>query len=249
MAQHRCLICIERLVVKINLGFVACRERNATFPRLILKESYEKDYRPDSWVFNSGDAPYTLWKQHNKTAHIAARICDAPDWSGRNQFLKEKGVHNWTNKIAHHSYLHERDYTINNLAGQNTSFAEMLNWILFTAPAPFQPPTIPSTTKKPADLITAKSEAVLSPAKVMALKDRSYAEKLLKSTNISAVDLLNYVLFSMEKNDGKPLSFVGEKKSGATVSPNPSLFENKTSPKFPLVVPVKLGNPLDGLVF
>ena len=43
---------------KINFGFVACN-RNAQFPHIILEE-YNRNYRPDEWVYNIGEYPKTL---------------------------------------------------------------------------------------------------------------------------------------------------------------------------------------------
>ena len=56
LGRYPCVVCRED-APKLNAGFLACR-KNAKYPRMLLERSYEQDYLPNEWVWNSGIVPF-----------------------------------------------------------------------------------------------------------------------------------------------------------------------------------------------
>ena len=73
---------------------------------------------------------HRLFAEHPETAHVAERVCDGPDWERRDEFLSHNGLHNWTDKVAHHAFLHDREYNATTLAASTSSMGDLLRWIL-----------------------------------------------------------------------------------------------------------------------
>ena len=128
-----CVVCTEN-EPKLNAGFLACR-KGAAYPQMILQKSYAEDFQPDLWIWNSGEVPHRLLAKHNTTAFVAQDICNSPDWIHRDEFLSSSvRKFDWRNRIAHHSYLHDRGYTRETLKTANNSMADFLKWVLTADP-------------------------------------------------------------------------------------------------------------------
>ncbi|OWA50754.1 hypothetical protein BV898_15260 [Hypsibius exemplaris] len=126
---HPCVLSEERHQ-RLNNGFVACR-RGAVYPQMILQESYVADYQPDQWVYNIGVRTYQLYHQHEETGYVQEGISDRPEWDRRLEFLTgPERKHEWRDKIAHHSFLHDASYALESIERDDSSMGDMLNWIL-----------------------------------------------------------------------------------------------------------------------
>ncbi|OQV17286.1 hypothetical protein BV898_08684 [Hypsibius exemplaris] len=134
LLAYPCLGCHEN-VPKVNAGFLAC-QRGAEYPRMILKE-YGTNYRPDLWVYNSGIVPWKLLRKNPELAHLVEGVCNAPEPNRKEEFVLQDGRHPWAEKVAHHSFLHDRNYTEQTvLTTSDSSMARLLYWILYTVPEP-----------------------------------------------------------------------------------------------------------------
>ncbi|OWA50756.1 hypothetical protein BV898_15262 [Hypsibius exemplaris] len=115
---------------RINNGFVAC-QKGAVYPGMILQESYVADYRPNEWVYNIGVRTFQLFHQHKETGYIQEGISDRPTYDGRYEFLTGPGrKHEWRDKIAHHSFLHDKGYNLDSVKRDDSSMGDMLRWIV-----------------------------------------------------------------------------------------------------------------------
>ena len=133
LTVNPCVVCTEN-EPKLNAGFLACR-KGAAYPQMLLQKSYAEDFRPDLWIWNSGEVPHRLLAEHNTTAYVAQDICNSPDWIHRVEFLSSsERKFDWRNRIAHHSYLHDRGYTRETLKTANNSMADFLKWVLTADP-------------------------------------------------------------------------------------------------------------------
>ena len=130
LGNNDCVTCRELTEPNLNAGFLGCK-RGAAYPKMLLEKSYKKDFRPDIWIWNSGTLPFKLHALHPEMAYLVSDIC-TPDPDNLKGFLNgaEKQRNAWRNKMAKHSFSHDREYGLKDLKSAKTGFGDMLQWIL-----------------------------------------------------------------------------------------------------------------------
>ncbi|GAV01138.1 hypothetical protein RvY_11894 [Ramazzottius varieornatus] len=134
MRTNPCIICHEGSNGKVNAGFFGCRKPHSAYPRLVLQESYEKNYNPICWVCNSGIIPMTLLEKHADTAVIADNVCTAPNFWQKEDFNSRRDRYNWTSKPAYHSYFHNSRFSLKDARNLESSLGDVFRWILKGGP-------------------------------------------------------------------------------------------------------------------
>ncbi|GAV03066.1 hypothetical protein RvY_13548 [Ramazzottius varieornatus] len=89
-----CFICWEPARNSANSGFLGCRQKNATYPRSILKQ-YEVAYNPNCWSCNSGFVPWNIWNDNKDIAVLADNVCNNPDFYQRDKINEQRGKYGW----------------------------------------------------------------------------------------------------------------------------------------------------------
>ncbi|OWA50348.1 hypothetical protein BV898_14867 [Hypsibius exemplaris] len=122
-----CFMCDEKYPDLLNADFIGC-QKGSRFPRLML-ERYHTDFRPQSWLWNSGRTSFKLAVEDPLLVELVPEICNIPT-EDRPNVLEQRGYYNWTDKIAYHTFYHNRSLTASTLKTMNSSFGDLLNWII-----------------------------------------------------------------------------------------------------------------------
>ena len=115
----------------VNIGFNSCI-KNSSYIQMFI-DSYQTDYNPRSWVYNSGIKPTMILEDKNERCfnfYLDGTICLNPN-AGRNKikWLRPNGV-DWRSKTAaHHFTKMGPDMNNEGLLKMNHSFGEMLNYV------------------------------------------------------------------------------------------------------------------------
>jgi hypothetical protein len=115
----------------LNAGFAACRKASK-WPNLVL-DLYKKDYRKD-WYYNSAILPFNLYRSRKdlqKTIYVDDTISDNPEGKEGYKMLDFKGLIDWRRKVAFQSFYHNCKLGIPYANTSQTSFGELLRWILY----------------------------------------------------------------------------------------------------------------------
>ena len=95
MAAHPCIVCAEKFPHLLNVGFFGC-QRGAALPGRLLERSYYADYRPQSWLYNSGEMLFKVWNETQSLAHVVHGVCNypfnSPSGEGRNFQTQQKAI-------------------------------------------------------------------------------------------------------------------------------------------------------------
>ncbi|OQV14882.1 hypothetical protein BV898_10914 [Hypsibius exemplaris] len=129
MRTFPCFMCDEDDVPdRLNAGFVGCK-RGSRFPKLMLQRSYRDDFRPDLWLWNSGQMSFILAAEEPSLVQIVPDVCNIsiPE---RANVLTRRDRYSWQDKIAYHTFYHDRLFTKSSLRKMNSSFGDLLKWIL-----------------------------------------------------------------------------------------------------------------------
>jgi hypothetical protein len=90
-------------------------------------------YRPAEWVWNIGTRPLQIYKKNPTAGILVDEIANQPSYKLKNKFLFERGHYNWTRKLAHHSFYKDEKFNLDHLKKMESSFGDMLRWILHVA--------------------------------------------------------------------------------------------------------------------
>ncbi|GAU89655.1 hypothetical protein RvY_02183 [Ramazzottius varieornatus] len=113
---------------KINAGFLGCLEPHAEFPGRVL-DVYKKDFRPNEWVYNSGEQPFWIMVEHPHIVTLDDNVCVEPEWLNRHMELYENNK--WQNMTAYHSYFHMFPGAFNQEDFERTQIillSDMIRW-------------------------------------------------------------------------------------------------------------------------
>lgn len=74
---------------------------------LLWAQSYEDDYRPEKWVYNSCFKPTLLWKRFPHLIHVERDTMHRPNWREINKIWGNE-TFNWHEQYAVHTYYRFR---------------------------------------------------------------------------------------------------------------------------------------------
>ncbi|OQV14870.1 hypothetical protein BV898_10902 [Hypsibius exemplaris] len=134
MRSFECFMCDEKYPDLLNAGFIGCA-KGSRFPKLVLERSYQSDFRPLSWLWNSGRVPFQLAVEDPSLVEVVQDVCNIPA-EDRANVLEQRGFYNWTEKMAYHTFYHNSSVTAETLRQMNSSFGDLLNWIMSDDPLP-----------------------------------------------------------------------------------------------------------------
>ncbi|OWA55601.1 hypothetical protein BV898_19988 [Hypsibius exemplaris] len=135
LREHSCIMCEEAFPKMLNSGFFGCK-RGARFAELMLAK-YHTDFRPFEWVYNSGHMAYNFWQEDHALVHVVPEVCSYPvgyKEHERDVYLHRRGYYHWMEKLAIHTYLHGRDFGEEQALKMNSSFGDMVRWVMKGAP-------------------------------------------------------------------------------------------------------------------
>ncbi|GAU96979.1 hypothetical protein RvY_08342 [Ramazzottius varieornatus] len=130
-----CIICAEspydKEGYKVNAGFFGClHKEKAQYPALVRKLSYDLDYRPDSWVYNSGIKAMEILKGNPLTATLVDNVCNNPPWANISSFMDGRTTGGWSYRPAFHTYFHDRKFNETDVLQMESSAGDLFRWIL-----------------------------------------------------------------------------------------------------------------------
>ncbi|OWA51041.1 hypothetical protein BV898_15543 [Hypsibius exemplaris] len=123
LRDHTCIICDEpKFPELLNSGFMGCHV-GARFPGLML-DVYHTDYRPNSWLFNSGTMAFRVWSAESTAVHVVPGVCNYPGGPERDSYFDQRGHYNWTTgeKVALHTFIHDRKFGEQDAMTKESSF-------------------------------------------------------------------------------------------------------------------------------
>ena len=128
--KSECFVSNEGNVV--NIGFLSC-VRNSSFIRKWL-EVYHRDYRPNLWVYNSGNVPTQILmdKSACHNMYLDNTICLRPNaGEARSWWLSSAYKVEWKGKTAAHHFL--KGLHDANILNAKHSFGELLRYVCGTS--------------------------------------------------------------------------------------------------------------------
>ncbi|OWA51049.1 hypothetical protein BV898_15551 [Hypsibius exemplaris] len=134
LREHACIICDEPLYPQLlNSGFLGCK-LGARFPGMML-HVYHTDYRPSEWVYNSGNTAFFFWSAEPALIHVVPDVCNY-NIHTRGIYLDQRGSYLWEKgeRVALHTFLHGRDFDEAEAMKRQSSFGDLLRWIMKGAP-------------------------------------------------------------------------------------------------------------------
>lgn len=135
----------------INAGFIVCK-RGAVFLKQWL-DVYDRDFRPDLWVYNSAFKPYEIYLRNPENIHLDDSVDNSPAWINRGEMLDRRGLHSWRDKLGLHTFMHDCKFDDRRLVEANTTVGELLRWICQKG-AYLLPVALPSTTTAATTVMT-----------------------------------------------------------------------------------------------
>ena len=111
----------------LNAGTIIASP-NSTFIRLWYN-SYKTDFRPDKWVYNSGNVPYNISLKHPDIIHTELKTFSAPP--GKKMRHLVRGYVDYSYFYVFHLTWYDKDYNENNIKKPHTTAAEILRWIYY----------------------------------------------------------------------------------------------------------------------
>ncbi|ELU03939.1 hypothetical protein CAPTEDRAFT_197194 [Capitella teleta] len=127
----------------LNAGIIIA-SKDATFLKM-WANAYIDDYRPDQWIYNSGQKPTMLWKRFPSLIHVEPTKFNRPNWR-ENEIVKIWGneTFDWKANFAVHTWYRYRSSRVpwykdnygelspdeNDVRTMNNSYAAMARYIL-----------------------------------------------------------------------------------------------------------------------
>ena len=116
----------------MNAGFLACHDAFSVYTAAVL-ESYERDFRPNDWLYNSGTIPMQIYKANPRGLYLDESVDNSPAWARRHEMLSQYGIHNWREKLGYHAFIHNCTFNMDDVRLSKSSFGELLRWIFTRA--------------------------------------------------------------------------------------------------------------------